>query len=68
MPILIRSRYFNYQTDWDQPWETRFLYYFDSYPGVVFTQKIAQTGYEKAKRIFEMSEIIHKENVESFVE
>jgi HEPN domain-containing protein len=68
MPISIRSRYFNYQTDWNQPWESRFHYYVDSYPGVVFTPEIAQTGYEIAKRIFEMSEIIHEENVESFVE
>jgi len=68
MPISIRSRYFNYQTDWDQPWESRFHYYVDSYPGVVFTQELAQTGYEIAQRIFEMSEIIHEENVESFEE
>jgi len=59
MPISICSRYFNFQTDWDQPWESQFHYYVDSYPGVVFTHEIAQTGYEIAKRKFEMSEIIH---------
>jgi HEPN domain-containing protein len=66
MPLSIRSRYFNFQTDWSPG--SRFHYYVDSYPGVVFTKDVAKIAYAIAKEIFRMTEIIHEENIQNFNE
>jgi len=47
---------------------SRFHYYVDSYPGVVFTKDVAKIAYAIAKEIFRMTEIIHEENIQNFNE
>jgi len=65
-PLSIRSRYFNFQTDWSPG--SRLHFYSDSYPGVVFTKDVAETAYAIAKEIFELTENIHEENLQNFYE
>jgi HEPN domain-containing protein len=65
-PLSIRSRYFNFQMDWSPG--SRFHFYSDSYPGVVFTKDVSQSAYAIAKEIFELTENIHEENLLNFYE
>jgi HEPN domain-containing protein len=66
-PLSIRSRYFNFQTEWwGDFFETRYLYYVDSYPGNVYTADLSLRAFEIAKEIFETAEKIHEQNWSEF--
>jgi hypothetical protein len=66
-PLSIRSRYFNFQTEWwGDLFETRYLYYVDSYPGNVYTADLSLRAFEIAKEIFETAEKIHEQNWSEF--
>jgi HEPN domain-containing protein len=64
-PLSIRSRYFNYQSSTD-PIESRYHYYVDSYPGIVYTSDLAIEAYEIAAEMFELCEIIFDEILKKF--
>ena len=64
-PLSIRSRYFNYQSSTDHL-DSRYHYYVDSYPGIVYTSDLATEAYHIAAEMFELCEIIFNELLENF--
>ena len=64
-PLSIRCRYFNYQTSTDHL-ESRYHYYVDSYPWIVYTNDLATEAYEIAAEMFELCENIFKEVLDNF--
>ena len=64
-PLSIRSRYFNYQTS-TAHLESRYHYYVDSYPGIVYTSDLATEAYEIAAEMFELCDIIFDEILNNF--
>jgi HEPN domain-containing protein len=64
-PLSIRCRYFNFQTN-TKFFESRYHYYVDSYPGLVYTTDQAKEAYEIADEIFQLSERIFEELLHDF--
>ena len=56
-PLSIRCRYFNFQSSYKFI-ESRYHYYVDSYPGIIYTQEVASEAYEIADEIFKLCEEI----------